>query len=614
VLTEPLARPGRELIALLAADGWWAPVLLGMLLALAAGGVLVEAVLFRALFAIGGELTVPEQRLGGVVALLVFVGLLLALELPIWTRTLALGRRLEGRARLLLLDRLARVHDRYFRSRLVSDMAERCHRLHELRTIGELGAELLRAVFGMVFTGVGIVWLAPDAALPVGLGVAFCLLAPLVAQPLLTESDLRLRNHAGGLLRFHLDALLGLVPLRAHAAGRIMQSQHAALLTQWSRAGLRLQRRVVGIEAVQSIATAVLAAVVLSSQGTRPATAASSLLLVYWVLSLPASGQQIGVCARRFPALRSITLRFLELIGASHSEAVLADSAPPAANEITTTPADVGNTRGVAIRFEQVQAKAAGLTLLADIDLEIAAGSHVAIVGASGAGKSSLVGLLLGVHEPIGRLSIDGVPLDPVVLAHLRACTAWVDPGVQLWNRSLLENVCYGGEPGAAGAVGAVIDRSGVAKLLDSLPDGMRTALGEGGTLLSGGEGQRVRLARAAMRDGARLAILDEPFRGLTREIRVDLLGYARELWRAATLLCVTHDIDATLAFDRVLVVEDGRVVEHGAPQVLAARASHYARLLAAERTASASWSATTWRHLRLERGQLAEATPEPVA
>lgn len=611
VLTEPPARPGRELVQLLVADGWLAPFALVALLAFAAGGVLVEALLFRALFGIGAELAVPEQRLVGVAALLAFVALLLLLELPIWSRTLSLGRRLEGRVRLRLLGRLTRVHDRYFKSRLVSDMAERCHRLHELRTIGELGAELLRAVFGMLFTAAGIVWLAPDAALPVVVGVTFCLLVPLVAQPLLTESDLRLRNHAGGLLRFHLDALLGLVPLRAHAAGRNLQGQHRALLAHWSEAGMRLQRRVVGIEAVQSLASFALAAVVLASQGARPSAAASSLLLLYWVLSLPALGQQIGSCARRYPALRSITLRFLELIGAGGDDAerVGRDAAASAA-----APANGARTGGVAIRLEHVSVKAAGLTLLADLDVEIAAGSHVAIVGASGAGKSSLVGLLLGVHEPIGRLTIDGVPLDRAALDSLRATTAWVDPGVQLWNKSLLENLCYGGDPIAAGAVGPVIDRAAVAPLLDSLPDGMQTRLGEGGTLLSGGEGQRLRFSRAAVRGAVRLAILDEPFRGLTREVRADLLGYARELWRDATLLCVTHDLDATLGFDRVLVVEGGRIAEHGAPETLAASASRYAQMLAAERAAGAEWSQQPWRRLRLERGQLAEVSPESAA
>src|SRR5207244_4301417 len=84
---------------------------------------------------------------------------------------------------------------------------------------------------------------------------------------------------------------------------------------------------------------------------------------------------------------------------------------------------------------------------------------------------------------------------------------------------------------------------------------------GDGGGLLSGGEGQRVRLGRAMLRPGVRLAILDEPFRGLDRERRRELLARARRAWPGATLLCVTHDVGETRAFGRVLVVDGGRVV-----------------------------------------------------
>jgi ATP-binding cassette subfamily B protein len=88
---------------------------------------------------------------------------------------------------------------------------------------------------------------------------------------------------------------------------------------------------------------------------------------------------------------------------------------------------------------------------------------------------------------------------------------------------------------------------------------------------VSGGEGQRVRLGRALARRGVRLVILDEPFRGLDRAQRRVLLQRARQEWRAATLLCITHDVQSTQAFDRVLVVEGGRIIEDDDPARLAA-------------------------------------------
>ena len=107
--------------------------------------------------------------------------------------------------------------------------------------------------------------------------------------------------------------------------------------------------------------------------------------------------------------------------------------------------------------------------------------------------------------------------------------------------------------------------------------------------MTSGGEGQRVRFGRALLRDPVRLAILDEPFRGLDGDKRHELLARAREVWRDATLICVTHDIDDTLSFERVIVLDAGRVVEDGKPSVLCNEPdSAYAALLAAERAVKA--------------------------
>jgi len=144
------------------------------------------------------------------------------------------------------------------------------------------------------------------------------------------------------------------------------------------------------------------------------------------------------------------------------------------------------------------------------------------------------------------------------------------------------------------------------------LPDGLQTRLGENGGLVSGGEGQRVRLGRALLRPEVRLALLDEPFRGLDREKRRRLLDEARRIWRKATLLGVAHDVGMTAGFDRVAVVEQGRVVEFGPPGALAADpASRYAQLLAAEEEVRRGlWTGAGWRRLWMEDGGLVEKAP----
>jgi ATP-binding cassette subfamily B protein len=192
----------------------------------------------------------------------------------------------------------------------------------------------------------------------------------------------------------------------------------------------------------------------------------------------------------------------------------------------------------------------------------------------------------------------------------LRQETAWVDPAVQLWNCSLLENLHYGAHGDHALPLTAVLEYAELRRVLDKLPDGLQTALGEGRGLVSGGEGQRVRLGRALLRPGVRLVILDEPFRGLDHAQRQELLARARCLWQEATLLCITHDVGATQAFERVLVVEGGQLVEDGPPAALAARpCSRYRALLDAEVTVRERlWSGQIWRRLRLDHGRVVDS------
>jgi ATP-binding cassette subfamily B protein len=196
----------------------------------------------------------------------------------------------------------------------------------------------------------------------------------------------------------------------------------------------------------------------------------------------------------------------------------------------------------------------------------------------------------------------------------LRRETAWLDPAVQVWNWSLYENLRYGNEREDAPPIGQLIQDADLFDVLERLPDGLKTQLGENGGLISGGEGQRVRLGRALLRRNVRLAILDEPFRGIDREKRRLLLRKARERWQNTTLLCITHDVGETLAFQRVIVIENGRIVEQGEPQVLANDPdSRYHNLLEAEKAVSESlWASAEWKRLVIENGRLRSAEHAP--
>jgi len=603
-LAEPPSRPGRELLRLLRQDGVFAPAALLLALVLAAGGVVLEAVLLRGLVDLGRELGVSGQRLAAAGALLAFVAALLLLEWPLAVSMLRWGRRLETRLRMAFLEKIPRLGDRYFQSRLTSDMAERSHSLQRIRRLPDLGAQLTRGVFELILTMAGIVWLDP-ASLPIaGLATALAIVLPLATQPVLTERDLRVRSHAGALSRFYLDALLGLVAIRAHGAERAVRREHEDLLVEWARAGFRLQRAVVWVEAAQLTSGYGLAAWLLLDHLTRTGAAGTALLLVYWALNLPVIGQDIAQIAWQYPAYRNVTLRLLEPLGALEDDTTT-DAATRRRGDTAREEAE-----GIAVALEGVTVRAAGHTILEDICATIAPGEHVAIVGPSGAGKSSLVGLLLGWHRAAaGTVRIDGSPLEGSHLEELRREIAWVDPAVQLWNRSFADNLSYGADSELRVPVGTAIEAADLRGVLEKLPDGLQTTLGEGGALVSGGEGQRVRLGRAMLRPGVRLVILDEPFRGLDREKRKELLVRARKLWRDATLICITHDLSETRAFERVLVIEQGRIVEDGSPSKLAQNtASRYRALLEAEEAVLRGlWSSKEWRRFWMESGELTE-------
>jgi ATP-binding cassette subfamily B protein len=379
-----------------------------------------------------------------------------------------------------------------------------------------------------------------------------------------------------------------------------VRRRHEGLLVEWSRSGRGQIALATGASAAQALVCVGLAAWLIARHFDRSAAVSGvDLLLVYWTLKLPAIGNTLATLAQQYPAQRNVLLRLMEPL-----------SAPTEAVATAPERADEAPRGGVEVRIEGGSVVVAGHTILAEVDVTLRPGEHVAVVGSSGAGKSTLLGVLLGWNRLAdGTLSLDGSPASGGDIERLRRHTAWVDPAVQLWNRPFLDNLLYASEGTALDQIGPVLDAARLRGVLQKLPDGLQSHLGEGGAALSGGEGQRVRLARAFLQEGVRLALLDEPFRGLDRGQRHELLAQAREWWKDATLLCVTHDVGETLSFERVLVVENGRVVEDGRPAELAAQASRYSELLASEREVRARmWQGPQWRRVHVDNGAVRAA------
>ena len=226
-------------------------------------------------------------------------------------------------------------------------------------------------------------------------------------------------------------------------------------------------------------------------------------------------------------------------------------------------------------------AYAEGAPVLRHLDLEVAAGERVCVVGPTGAGKSTLLALLLRFYDPdAGVVELDGTDLRDLDLASLRRQLALVPQDPWMLDGTVADNVRFG-RPGATREeLEAAARATRVDELVQRLPEGWDTQIGEGGVRLSGGQRRRVALARAILRD-ASVLLLDEPTSGLdaaSEQAVLDALDRAAE---GRTVLSVSHHLSLAARADRVVVLDGGRVVEQGPPGELLAAGGAYARLWA---------------------------------
>ena len=218
-----------------------------------------------------------------------------------------------------------------------------------------------------------------------------------------------------------------------------------------------------------------------------------------------------------------------------------------------------------------------------DLDLDLPMGATIALVGASGGGKSTIIDLFCRFYDPSsGVISIDGVDLRDVSLGSLRALISVVDQNTFLFNDTVSGNIAYGLASASAEQIEQAARAANAHDFISQLPDGYATVIGENGTMLSGGQRQRIAIARALIKN-APLLFLDEATSALDSASEQVVQEALDRLMANRTTLVVAHRLSTVVNADRICVIEAGRLVESGSHTELLARGGRYAHLFSTQ-------------------------------
>jgi ATP-binding cassette subfamily B protein len=595
-------QPEKEFYQHVFSDNRFFSMILLIALGLASFNISIEALILMGFMSIGSGLTHNlDYQSFNLFSIFLFFVAVFFLECPINAAKLQIGRRFEISTRLKFLLKIPKLEDHYFSSRTHADIAQRIHDMRLIRKMPEILISIFKYVFQIFITVSGIIWLMPTMpVLPIIIGL-IAVSVPILAIPFLKEKDLQFRIFTGALAQFCLDALTGLTPLRSHHAENAIRYEQESILCKWKKSGIDYFLVKLSIIGCGIIVNCILSIALIYNYIMNAGNNACIFLLIYWVLNLSDLGIQLANAAGTYPGIRNRILRIFEPIHTATNEKESENRNQNAKNLDNNKPS------GMAIDFKNVSVLLGDQTILSDIDFSVKSGEHVAIIGESGAGKSSLMKLLLGFYSASsGEVSIDKKNFTENIQSTRREM-AWIDPSVHIWNKPLFENITYGSTTHDYSQYGLALDQAGLINLLNNLPEKDKTRLGEAGKLVSGGEGQRVRLGRAWYKKNVRCVILDEPFRGIGRHERHSLLNNALEHWKSSTLFFISHDVSETMRFNRVLVIKNGKIVEDASPDsLLKIENSNYKAMIDKHQEVHEAFRNTVqWKKIWIEKGRL---------
>lgn len=386
-----------------------------------------------------------------------------------------------------------------------------------------------------------------------GVLVGFGLVVPALAALAAAEPGRALTARSADLRRMVVDDLSGLLPLMITGAFSGHRARLVGAMTSLVEAERRLARRAALGQSLGRL-SGDLALIVALAVGV-PLVAIGRLagpdLAMAALLSLSA--------AEVFMGLPTAFLGISSTLASARRLFAILDRTPPVAEPENQKPLPEG--RDLRLDGVSFSYPSAPTSVLCDITLDIPFGSHVALIGESGAGKSSMVSLLVRFRDPdSGEIRLGGQALTDLSLADVRRIIGVVPQKPHLFTLTLEENLRLGRPSATADELAAAIETADLADFVAGLPEGLATPVGVAGTTLSGGEARRVAIARALLLDPD-ILVLDEPGEGLDPETEAAVLDRVLDRMARRTVILVTHARAALHRMDRVVELDKGRIV-----------------------------------------------------